>query len=249
MKRSTSNIDAAQQSRCAGSSSKRRKTQHDYPTTRRTSPPFSNPSNHSTSTSQLSYVPLQSFATTEEALKHIQQPVTYECAPSIQHWLETCSSDSDRDMMAGPPTPRSASVSSRRGRRPSQRSVRASRTPSPSKRPSPQTYRTQNMSLAGVLIDDLIELPQEIENRVRHILEVESLEGTIGTMEHKTQLASHVKRFLNLSRQNARNCSLEGDWKASLFSLMGELAQGNVQCHTSEKREFAVGVFSTPPRC
>jgi hypothetical protein len=249
MKRSISNIDAAQQSRCAGSISKRRKTQHVDPTPRRTPPPFSNPSNHSSSTSQLSHAPLQPFVSREEVLRHIQQPVTNECAPSIQHWLETCPADCDPDLMAAPPTPRSASLSSRRGRRPSQQSVRASRTPSPSKRPSPQTYRTQNMSYAGVLIDDLIELPHEIEHRVRHILKAESLEDAIGTMEHQTQLASHVKRFLDLSRQNARNCSLEGDWKASLFSLMGELAQGSVQCHTSEKREFAGGVCSTLLRC
>jgi hypothetical protein len=95
------------------------------------------------------------------------------------------------------------------------------------------------MSYAGVLIDDLIELPQEIERRVRHILEAESLEDVIGTTEHESQLETHVKRFLNQSRHNARSCSLEGDWKASLFSLMGDLAQGNVQCHTSGKREFA----------
>jgi hypothetical protein len=105
------------------------------------------------------------------------------------------------------------------------------------------------MSYAEVLIDDLMELPQEIEHRVRQILEAESLENSIGTMKHHLQLASHVKRFLDLSRQNARNCSLEGDWKASLYSLMSELAQGSVQCHTSEKREFVGGVWSTVPRC
>jgi hypothetical protein len=105
------------------------------------------------------------------------------------------------------------------------------------------------MSYAGVLIDDLIELPQEIERRVRHILEVESLDDVIGSTEHESQLATHVKRFLDQSRHNARSCSLEGDWKASLFSLMGDLAQGNVQCHTSEKREFTGHVWSTVLRC
>ncbi|KAH8724205.1 hypothetical protein GQ44DRAFT_740633 [Phaeosphaeriaceae sp. PMI808] len=210
MKRSVSHVDAAQQSRCPGRISKRR----------RISPPPSNPSNPSNPSSQ-------SFAFTEKALENIQQPVSDERAPSIQHWLETCPTDSDSDIMAAPPTPRSASVSSRRGRRPSKHSARASRTPSPSKRPSPQTYRTQNMSYAGVLIDDLIELPQEVERRVRHILEVESLEDVIGTTEHGSQLATHVKRFLDQSRHNARS--------SCLFSLMGDLAQGNVQCHTSEK--------------
>ncbi|KAK7177442.1 hypothetical protein PSPO01_16511 [Paraphaeosphaeria sporulosa] len=208
---------------------------HVNPETCRTSPPPSNPSNSSNSTSQLLHASSQPFALTEEALENSQQPVSDERAPSIQHWLETCPADSDPDMMAAPPTPRSASVSSSRGRRSSKHSARASRTPSPSKRTSPQTYRTQNMSYAGILIDDLIELPQEMERRVRHILDAETLEDVIGTTEHESQLAPHMKGFLDQSRHNARSCSLEGDWKASLFSLMGDLAQGNVQCHTSEK--------------
>ncbi|KAF2447372.1 hypothetical protein P171DRAFT_355325 [Karstenula rhodostoma CBS 690.94] len=232
MKRLVSNVNAVQQSRCPGRISKRRKTGHVNPETRRTSPPPSNPSN---STLQRSYVSSQPFALTEEALENTQQPVSDERAPSIQHWLETCPADSDPDMMPAPPTPRSASVSSSRGRRSSKHSARASRTPSPSKRTTPQTYRAQNMSYAGILIDDLIELPQEIERRVRHILEAETLEDVIGTTEHESQLAPHIKRFLDQSRHNARSCSLEGDWKASLFGLIGDLAQGNVQCHTSEK--------------
>jgi len=95
------------------------------------------------------------------------------------------------------------------------------------------------MSYAGILIDDLTGLPQEIERRVRHILEAGSLEDVFGRTEHESQLATHVKRFLDQSRHNARSCSLEGDWKASLFNLMGDLAQDNVQCHTSEKRKVA----------
>ncbi|KAF1962128.1 hypothetical protein CC80DRAFT_154977 [Byssothecium circinans] len=229
MKRSVSNVDAVQQSQCPGRISKRRKTGHVNPETRRTSPPPLDPSNP---TSQLSHASSQSFALNEEALENIQQPVSDKRATSIQRWLENCPAESDPDMMAAPPTPRSTSVSSSRGRRPSKSPTRTSRTPSPSKRPSPQTYRTQNMSYTGVLIDDLIELPQEIERRVRHILKAECLEDVMGTTEHESQLATHVKRFLDQSRHNARSCSLEGDWKASLFGLMRDLAQGNVQCHT-----------------
>jgi hypothetical protein len=248
MKRSVSYVDAVQQSRCPGGISKRRKTRHVNPETRHTYP-SSNPSKSSNSTSRLSHASSQSLAHTEEALENTQQPVSDECAPSIQHWLKTCPADSDPDMMAAPPTPRSGSVSSSRGRRSSKHSARVSRTPSPSKRPSPQTYRTQNMSYAGVLIDDLAELPHEIERRVRHILEAESLEDVIGTIKHESQLGTHVKRFLDQSRHNARSCSLEGDWKANLFSLMCDLVQDNVQCHTSEKREFAGHVWSTVLRC
>ncbi|KAJ6284638.1 hypothetical protein J3E71DRAFT_266516 [Bipolaris maydis] len=121
----------------------------------------------------------------------------------------------------GPPTPRSESVSSSRGRRSSKRSARASRTPSPSKRASPQTYRNQNMSYAGVFIDDLVELPHDVERKVRYILEAESLEDMIGTREDDSQQVAYVKRFL--------------DQSPSLFSLIGDLARDNFQCHTSEK--------------
>jgi hypothetical protein len=246
MKRSVSNVEAVQQSPCHDGILKRRKTQHVNPEAGCTCRFPSHPSN---STSQLSHASLQQFTVTEQALENTQQPVSDQRALSLQHWLENCPGDSDPDMMAAPPTPRSASVSYSRGRRPSKHSARASRTPSPSKRPSPQTYRTQNMSYAGILIDDLTELPQEIERRVRHILQVETLDDVHGTAEHESQLATHVKRYLDQSRHNARSCSLEGDWRAILFSLMGDLAQGNVQCHTSEKRELAGRVWSTILGC
>ncbi|KAF1828608.1 hypothetical protein BDW02DRAFT_603273 [Decorospora gaudefroyi] len=226
MKRSFFHVDAVQLSQCPGGISKRRKTRHVNPKTLRTSPPPSNLSRSSTSTSQLSHTSSQLFAHTEEALENTQQPVSDERALSIQRWLETSAA-----MTAAPPTPRSASVSSSRGRRPSKHSARQSRTPSPSKRPSPQTYRTQNMSYAAVFIDDLTALPPEIECVTQTILEAESLEEVISVTEQDL----HVERYLKQSHDNARNCSLEGDWKASLFDLMRNLAQGNVQCHTSEK--------------
>ncbi|KAI1676338.1 hypothetical protein KJE20_14067 [Pyrenophora tritici-repentis] len=91
------------------------------------------------------------------------------------------------------------------------------------------------MSYARVFIDDLIELPHDVERKVRYILEAESLEDIIGTTEDDSQQATYVKRFLDQSRYNARSCSLKGDWKASLFSLIGDLARDNFQCHTSEK--------------
>jgi hypothetical protein len=71
------------------------------------------------------------------------------------------------------------------------------------------------------------------------------LEDAIGTTEYQSELATHVERFLDQSRHNAKSCSLEGDWKASLFNLLRDLTQGNVQCHTSEKREFVGRVWST----
>ncbi|KAL5114648.1 hypothetical protein ACEQ8H_007493 [Pleosporales sp. CAS-2024a] len=91
------------------------------------------------------------------------------------------------------------------------------------------------MSYAGVFIDGLIELPHHVERKVRDILEAESLEDIIGTTEDDSQQATYVKRFLDQSRYNARSCSLEGNWKSSLFSLIGDLARDNFEYHTSEK--------------
>ncbi|EUC39646.1 hypothetical protein COCMIDRAFT_41864 [Bipolaris oryzae ATCC 44560] len=232
MKHSISDVDTVQQSRCPNHISKRRKLRPVNSETRRTSLLHSNPSNLSNPALWSSHASSELFARTENAPKNTHQPVSdepREKTASIAHWLISC----EADTMA-PPTPRSGSVSSSCGRRSSKRSARASRTPSPSKRTSPQTYRNQNMSYAGVFIDDLIELPHDVERKVRYILEVESLEDTIGTTEDDSQQATYVKRFLDQSRYNARSCSLEGDWKASLFSLMGDLARDNFQCHTSE---------------
>ena len=53
------------------------------------------------------------------------------------------------------------------------------------------------MSYAGVFIDDLVELPHDVERKVRYILEVETLEGIIGTTKDDSQQATYVKRFLD----------------------------------------------------
>jgi hypothetical protein len=97
MKRSISNIDAAQQSRCASSSSTRRKTQH------------VDPPRH--------VAHLRPFRT-----HHAIQPQRHSChmqrysplhprrkrSSSTAAGDETCPADSDPDMMAAPPTTRSA---------------------------------------------------------------------------------------------------------------------------------------------
>lgn len=219
MKHSISNLNAMHESQCPQHISKRRKLRHVDSETRRTSPPHS------------------------DALKNTHQPVADEPdekAASIVHWVMSCEADT-----MPPPTPQIGPLSSSRGRRSSKRSARASRTPSPSKRSSPQTYRRQNLSYAGVFIDDLIELPHDVERKVRYILE----EDINCVTENESQQADYVKRYLAQSRYHARSCSLEGDWKGILFSLMGDLARDNFQCHTSEKREFAGYVRSIFSRC
>lgn len=142
---------------------KRRKTQSaDADAPPATSPPPSNPSP-------------QPLTLAEKVLHTTQQLIHEKTKASIQHWAEGCAAVCDLEMAAAPPTPRSASFNDR-GRRSAKRYVRSrgSRTPSPSKRPSPQTYRTRNMYHAGVLVDKLGDLPPAIDGEVRRILEIET---------------------------------------------------------------------------
>ncbi|KAH7111136.1 hypothetical protein B0J11DRAFT_554388 [Dendryphion nanum] len=120
-------------------------------------------------------------------------------------------------MMAAPPTPRNK-FSNDRGRRGAKRHARShgSRTPSPSKRPSPQTYRTRNMHHAGVFVDKLVDLPGVVDDEVRRILRIKTWGDQV----------------------NARECLLEGDWKASMNSVVRGIADlwlGVLKTHMSEK--------------
>lgn len=145
MKRRVSDSDTWQSSHCSACSAKPRKTQcTNVGAPRVSSPPPPNPS-------------LQTLALAEEALRSTQHSTPEAFESAIQDWVENCAAVCDLEMMAAPPTPRSGS-----------------RTPSPSKRPSPQTYRTRNMYHAGVFVDNLADLPPAIDDEVRRILGIES---------------------------------------------------------------------------
>ncbi|KAL6150923.1 hypothetical protein ACJQWK_10611 [Exserohilum turcicum] len=162
--------------------------------------------------------------------KNTHQPLPDERVSAITDWLMACQADG----MASP-TPPSESVSSSHDSRSSRHSAYKSRTSRPSKRILPQTYRIQNISYAGIFIENLAELPPEIERRLRHILKAESLEDILGTAEHESQQATHVEKFLNESRYNVRGCLFEADLKDSLSRLVRELAQDNLRCHASRQ--------------
>jgi hypothetical protein len=187
----------------------------------RASPPPSKPS------SQLP-------ALTEEALGLLQRSL-------ITHKLESCFADHNLEVMAAPPTPRSAASHSRvRTRRPP-RSY-GSRTPSPSKKPTPQTYRTRNMYHSNVMVEHLDELPPTVDNEVRRILNIDSWEDQVVTPGDRQLLHDAATLYRAESVQNTRDCALEGEWKASLFQLIKQLlnpAAGKLKAHMSEKSKFA----------
>ncbi|KAF1350505.1 hypothetical protein EJ07DRAFT_139040 [Lizonia empirigonia] len=152
--------------------------------------------------------------------------------------------------MSVPPTPRSATLNlNDGGRRTATRPARArshtSRTPSPSKKPTPQSYRRGNMRYASVYIDHLDQLPPAIDGEALCILGLQSWAelaqpDTRAQTQPETQarLAALAATYQAESRLNARECSLEGNWKSSLFTLMRNialLAPGTLCLDMSEK--------------
>jgi hypothetical protein len=100
---------------------------------------------------------------------------------------------------------------------------------------------------AGVFVDNLADLPPAINNEVRRILEIESWEdrvvATVDQSGNDTYLTGLAATFQTESRRNARECLLKGDWKASLNSLVRNLADlwpGTLRTHMSEKGKLAV---------
>ncbi|RMZ73458.1 terminal deoxynucleotidyl transferase [Pyrenophora seminiperda CCB06] len=161
----------------------------------------------------------------EAARVNTQQPVPDECTSTIQHWLDTCESHLNSDTMDPPPTPQRVRMSSSRVRRASTRSDStrsecASRTPSPSKRFTPQTYRMIAMQKAKLCIDGLSVLPETIQHKVQQILGVSSLDQVMGTPAHDSLMTTHMQTYLDDSRQLALECSLEREWLHSLYALV-----------------------------
>lgn len=117
----------------------------------------------------------QTLASVDAPLTPAQQHNPEKAARWVQSWVEDCAAVSGPEIMAAPPTPRSNAMNDR-GRRSARRYARSygPRTPSPNKKPSPQTYCTRNMYHAGVFVDNLGGLPPAVDVEVRRLLGVES---------------------------------------------------------------------------
>jgi hypothetical protein len=98
---------------------------------------------------------------------------------------------------------------------------------------------------AGFFVDNLAELPPAIDE-VRRILRIESWEDRVaapGEPQMETHLTGLASTFRAESRRNARECLLEGDWKASLNGLvtnLADLSSSVLMTHMSEKSELAM---------
>lgn len=175
----------------------------------------------------------------------------------ILHWLDSCDASPKPQppptiqTMAAPPTPRSTTLNlnNDRGRRTARRHARArphtSRTPNPSKKPTPQSYRCGNMQEVGIYVDRLGQLPPAIDGQARRIFGLQSWdEAAQPDIEAQTQpgtqgpLAALAGVYQAESRLNARDCSLEGNWKISIASAVRHiagLAPGTLCTDSSEK--------------
>lgn len=96
---------------------------------------------------------------------------------------------------------------------------------------------------AGVFVDKFAGLPSAIDNEVRRILGIETWDDQFAVVERQTatHLTGLVSTFWAKSRRNAPECSLEGNWKASLNAILRNLADlwpGALKTHMSEKGKF-----------
>lgn len=203
-------------------------------------------------------LPLPSKSSSQTVAPAEDTPSTAtEQEKKILHWLNSCDALPDPQLrlaiqnMTAPPTTRSTTLNlnNDRERRTARRHARvrphASRTPSPSKKPTPQSYRCGNMQEVGVYVDRLGQLPPAVDGQARRIFALQSWnEEAQPEIEGQTQpdtqapLAALAARYQAESRLNARDCSLEGNWKISIAAAVRQiagLAPGTLCTDSSEK--------------
>jgi len=136
-------------------------------------------------------------------------------------------------------------------RRASKLGYRRQRSQSPTKKTSTQ-YRSRNMADVSIFVDHASEPPSDIEEQLKDIFNVSMLED-IGHVSPSHSLsggsAVHVdigqlaERYCLKSRQMAKDCAGEGQWKSHLLTglvePMQELWLDQVKLSASEKRRFA----------
>ncbi|KAH9870495.1 hypothetical protein IAQ61_005970 [Plenodomus lingam] len=81
------------------------------------------------------------------------------------------------------------------------------------------------MHHANVFVDNLGDLPPAVDSELRRILGVTSLEDHVINSADEPHCSDVAERYRSDSQRNARECSLEGDWKASLFGLLRTLSE------------------------
>ncbi|USP80956.1 hypothetical protein yc1106_08230 [Curvularia clavata] len=161
---------------------------------------------------------------------NIVQTSTYTSG-YIRRWLDNIELNYENHTM--PPTPpstfaripRGASARERRGSRQSTLTS-DTQTPKATKTLTPETYRQINLRASCIFIDNKVIIPPAIDEYIRQILGVSSWEDQvpapngIGMQPLFDEVADKYHRE---SERLASTCSLEGDWRHCLYSVMCQM--------------------------
>lgn len=206
-----------------------------------------NPTSRSSRTLPLTPETLHTLSSESSAPQDLTQ--------SIEQWASNCDSCSEAEMV--PPQAPSVASNVSGQRRVSKLSYRRQRSQSPSKKSSPQ-YRSRNMADASVFVDHFPEPPPDVEDQLKQIFEVSMLEdigkasfgqGLLGRSVVQNGAGELAERYCHKSRQMAKDCTGEGQWKSwlltGLVEPMQELWPDIVKLSASEKRRFIGFAFVT----
>jgi hypothetical protein len=170
---------------------------------------------------------------------HLSHSFIHQGSPQpIKEWINNCDRYTEAEM-APPQTP---SVTSNESgpRRATKLSYRRQRSQSPNKRTGPQ-YRTRNMADANIFIDHLPDPPPDVAAQLQHIFQGPA--DDIRRIPLSPRVEELAKRYCSKTRQLAKECAGEGQWKSSLLSglaePMQELWPDVVKLSAFEKRTFS----------
>lgn len=152
--------------------------------------------------------------------------------------------------MAPPPTP-SVTPNDSRQRRASKLAYRQPRSQSPTKKTTTQ-YRSRNMADANVFVDHFPDPPADVEDQLKHTFGITLLDDIgqaplIDDLSNSSAIRSMIAelavKYCHQSRQMAKDCAGEGEWKGYLLSGLVRPLQAlwpnTLKLSASEKRRLA----------
>ena len=180
-----------------------------------------------------------------------QSPAPTNSIESIEQWASNCDSCSQSEMAT------SITSNDSSQRRVSKLNYRRQRSQSPTKKTSTQ-YRSRNMADASIFVDHFPEPPSDVENQIKNIFGVSALENIgqapsdhsqVSASAIKNDIDEFAKKYCHRSRQMAKDCVGEGQWKSCLLTglvePMQELWPEILKMSASEKRRSAISVAVT----
>lgn len=162
----------------------------------------------------------------------------------IRHWLDNCGPDYEPHTMPVHTPPSKLSIKRHSSKH--HRYTPDTQGSAYPKTPTPQTYRSRNLKLAGIYIDQVAELPPKIDGYVRHILGITSWEDRVtgsNQLQMQPSFNKLAEKLIAKSKEDASMCMLEAEWQTNLnyvLRTIAKLSEGVVRTNMSEKSEFTV---------